>query len=204
MRVLVTDIETSPILAYTWGLRNQFISIDQIVEPTRMLCFAAKWVGEKKTVFYSEFHHSREEMVEAAWKLIDEADVVVGYNHKSFDMRHFTREFMEAGMPPPSPVKLVDLYREARQAYFPSHKLQYVSTAVGLEGKLSHTGFKLWTQCLAGDPKAWNLFKRYNVQDVKVTEELYHKLLPYLKTLPISSLYADDESGAANCPKCGG
>lgn len=202
MKVLTLDCETSPMVCYSWGLKNQFISIGQIIEPTRLLCFGAKWLHEKRVQHYSEWVDGKQGMLDAAHRLISEADVIVGFNHRSFDMKHFTREFMEAGMTPPSPVQLVDLYLESRQAFFPSHKLQWVSTRLGLEGKLSHTGFKLWADVLAGDPKAQRLMERYCKQDVSVTEELYREMLPWLKSQPTASLYADDESDELKCPKC--
>ena len=201
-KVLTLDIETSPLVCYTWGLKNQFISIGQIIEPTRLLCFGAKWLHEKRVQHFSEWADGKQGMLDAAHSLITEADVIVGYNHRSFDMKHFTREFMEAHMPPPSPVSTVDLYVESRQAFFPSHKLQFVSTALGLDGKLGHTGFQLWVDVLAGDPKAQRLMERYCKQDVKVTEELYLQMLPYLKSQPNAALYADDESDEIACPKC--
>ncbi|MCW2843337.1 MAG: hypothetical protein JWN22_1253 [Nocardioides sp.] len=202
MKVLTLDLETSPLLVYTWGLRNQFISIGQIVEPTRVLCFGAKWLHERRVQHFSEWADGKQGMLDAAHRLISEADMIVGYNHRSFDMKHLTREFMEAHMPPPSPVQTVDLYREATQAYFPSHKLQYVSTALGLEGKLGHTGFKLWIDVMAGDEKAQRLMERYCKQDVALTEKLYTEMLPYLKSLPNAALYLDDESNAPICPRC--
>ena len=47
-KVLVIDIETSPNVVYAWGLWDQNIGISQVIEPSRVLCFAAKWVGQKK------------------------------------------------------------------------------------------------------------------------------------------------------------
>jgi hypothetical protein len=199
MRVLLIDIETSPISAYVWGLTNQFISIGQIIEPTRMLCFAAKWLGDKGTMFWSEHADGREAMVEAAHRLYDEADVVMHFNGKSFDSKHLNREFLTAGMAPPSPYKQVDLLLAARKNFrFPSNKLAYLSEALGLEGKTAHEGFSLWPKCMAGDAKAWKKMEKYNRRDVELLEELYEKLLPWVPTLPNRHLYGD-----SGCPACG-
>ena len=48
VRILYIDIETSPILAMTWGVFNQFIQPNQIVHPSSILCYAAQWEGERK------------------------------------------------------------------------------------------------------------------------------------------------------------
>lgn len=202
-KILTLDIETAPHLVYTWGLKKQFIGINQIVQPTRMLCFGAKWLHEKRVRMHSEWVDGKQGMLDAAHALLCEADVVVGYNHRSFDMKHFTREFMEAKMPPPSPVATVDLFRESLQGFFPSYKLDYVSQALGLEGKFSHSGFALWRGVMDGDPKSQREMLTYCKQDVALTEKLYVEMLPYLKSAPVHALYTDDEADALLCPKCG-
>ncbi|MDA8440548.1 MAG: hypothetical protein M0Z51_17040, partial [Propionibacterium sp.] len=53
-RVLTFDIETRPINAYVWGLWDQNVGLTQIVDPGGVMCFAAKWYGEKGVLFYSD------------------------------------------------------------------------------------------------------------------------------------------------------
>ena len=199
MRILLLDIETSPNLADVWGLFNNNVSLNQLRESTRMLCFAAKWLGEKGTQFWSEHTHGRDMMVEAAHVLLNSADVVMHYNGKNFDVKHLNREFLQAGLTPPSPFKQVDLLLAVRKNFrFPSNKLQYVSTALGLEGKAKHEGHDLWVKCMAGDREAWKRMERYNRQDVLLLEALYEKLLPWVPSLPHRGLYGD-----TGCPACG-
>jgi len=52
-RILVLDIETSPNLAWVWGMWDQNVGINQLVESQTVLCFAARWLGEKKVHFHS-------------------------------------------------------------------------------------------------------------------------------------------------------
>lgn len=67
MKILLIDIETSPILAHVWKLwGEQHIGLSQMIESTEMLSFAAKFLGDKRTQFYSTFHDTREGMVQAA------------------------------------------------------------------------------------------------------------------------------------------
>jgi DNA polymerase elongation subunit (family B) len=199
MRVLLIDIETSPNLGYVWSLWQQNVGLSQLVATTEMMCFAAKWLGDKGTMFWSAHEHGRQELVAAAHRLFDEADVVMHFNGKSFDVKHLNREFIEAGMAPPSPFKQIDLLLAVKKNFrFPSNKLQYVSTALGLAGKTEHEGFGLWTKCMAGDAKAWKLMEKYNRQDVVLLEELYEKLLPWVPALPNRHLYGD-----SGCPSCG-
>lgn len=200
MKVLFIDIETSPLVAYTWGMWDQNVGLNQLIEPTRMLCFAAKWLGEKQTLFASEHGDGRQTMVQIAHDLLDQADVVVHFNGQKFDIPHLNREFIEAGLTPPAPYVQVDLLLAARKRFkFPSNKLQYITTALGMEGKAEHEGFDLWKKCLAGDAHAWKRMEKYNRQDVKVTEALYNRLLPWLPSHPSRRLY----DGISGCPTCG-
>lgn len=180
-KVLVIDIETSPNVVYAWGLWDQNIGISQVIEPSRVLCFAAKWVGQKKVMFYGE-KDGRERMIKAAWDLLNDADVVVGYNHVQFDLPHLHREFVLAGMIPPSPAQDIDLLKVNRQRFkFASNKLGYVTEALGLDTKIETGGQSLWNDVLKGDRKAWVEFRKYNIQDVLITEQLFELLIPWIK-----------------------
>lgn len=201
MRVLAIDIETSPSVVHAWGLFNVNVSLNQIMESGRTICFAAKFIGERKMHFYSEFHHTRTEMVEAAYKLLDQAGVVLHYNGDRFDIPHLNAEFAKLKMPPPSPFKSIDLLKVVRKQFrFPSNKLQYISEALGFEGKIQHEGHGLWVRCLAGEAQAWATMKRYNIQDVRLLEDLYEQLKPWISKHPHQGLYADKDGV---CNKCG-
>lgn len=197
-RIFIYDIETSPHLAYTYDLFGANIRPDQIVQPSRMLCWAGKWVGSKQVEFWSE--HDCDDMLQELWGAFDQADIVVGYNHRGFDNKHVMREFITAGFGPPSPWQDVDLLREVRRLFkFASNRLGYVTTALELPTKLD-TNPGLWRQVLEDDPAAWRKFKAYNVADVRATEALAAILWPYMK-VPHIGLF----SGAVkSCPSCGG
>lgn len=200
-KILTIDIETSPNVAYVWGLWDQNVSLSQLREASRMISFAAKWYGEKKVSFYSEHHNGRKEMVQAAWDMINEADIVISYNGISFDMKHLNREFITFGLTPPSPHKNVDLLRVVRSEFkFPSNKLDYVSQALGVGEKMKHEGQELWNSVLAGDEKAWNRMKKYNIQDVKLTESLFEFLGPWVKKMPHIGLWTQE---TRCCYRCG-
>lgn len=200
MKVLTLDLETSPNVAHVWGLWQQNVSLSQLRESTQVISFAAKWLGERRVMFHSDHHDGHEEMVTRAHELLDQADAIVHWNGASFDTPHLRREFLEAGLLPPSPFKEIDLMRVVKKNFrFPSNKLDYVSRTLGLSGKVSHTGHDLWIRCLAGDDKAWALMKKYNIGDVRLTEELYLKLLPWIHSHPSVAL----DAGVDGCNRCG-
>lgn len=204
MKILIIDIETSPSLAYVWGLWDQNVGLNQLVDTTHVMCFAAKWYGEKKVYFHSDYHDGHTEMVKKAHEMMDEADAIVHYNGKNFDIKHLNREFLLAELPPPSPHKDIDLLTTARSRFrFQSNKLQHISTQLGFPGKQDAGGFTTWIKCLAEDPKAWATMRKYNIADVIETEKVYKKLLPWIKSHPSQAIYNDDPTIQV-CTKCNG
>jgi DNA polymerase elongation subunit (family B) len=202
-RILTIDIETSPNMAHVWSLWNVNVGLNQLLESGEVICFAAKWYGEKKVHFYSNYHDGHEVMIQAAHDLLTEADIVVHYNGKRFDIPHLNREFLEAGLEPPAPYVQVDLYQTAKSKFrFPSNKLDYIAQTLNIGAKTSHAGHQLWLDCLAGKQKAWKTMKEYNIHDVELTERLYDKLLPWIHPHPNVNIYSDLLED--NCPNCGG
>ena len=206
MKILALDIETRPAVVYTWSLYQPIIGIEQIIDPGGLFCFSAKWIGDRKTHFYSQWdegssHGGEEKMIKALWNLLDSADAVVHYNGESFDVPHCQRAFMEAGMKPTSPFKQIDLMRTVKkQARFLSNKFDHVSRQIGMQGKVHHDGFALWKRAMDGDVKAQRLMKRYNIRDTKLTEEAYDLLRPWIPSHPSHAAF----EGKPVCPRCGG
>lgn len=199
-KILFVDIETTPSLVWTWDIWNVNIGIDQIVKPGGMMCFAAKWQGLGDVQFFSEWDDGSEDMVLQAWKLLDDADIVIHFYGSRFDIPHLNTEFLKLGFPPPSPFKQIDLKMAVSKKFkLVSNKLQFVSTVLGLEGKEEHEGFPLWTKCMDRDPDALERMESYNRRDVTLLEEVYEILLPWIPSHPSRHLY---EVGAG-CPTCG-
>ena len=199
-RILTLDIETSPALGDIWALWDQNVSLSQLREVTAVISFAAKWLGESKVEFRSDYHDGHEAMIRRAYELFNEADIVVHYNGSSFDVPHLNREFILQGLGPYSPVLEIDLLKVVKSRFkFMSNKLAHVTEQLGLTGKLSHSGHELWVQCLAGDEKAWRTMKAYNCQDVVTTEELYEKLRPWIKNHPHMGLWSGEAESCSNC-----
>jgi len=202
MKILEIDIETAPNTAHVWGLFNQNIGINQIQQTGRVMCFASKWYGRREIFFRSEFHHSADEMIEAAHELLDEADAVLSYNGKRFDMPTLNREFVKRGMSPPSPYHHIDLLEVMRASFkFTSNKLDHVLQELEIGSKVRHHGHELWTQCMNGEEKAWALMKRYNIGDVTMMEKLYEVLKPWIRTHPNHAMYTDETRPV--CTNCG-
>ena len=200
MRILLLDIETSLNKVYTFNLFKAYIPPKQIIEPTRVLCYAAKWLGEKKVHFRK---WDDEDFTQHIWDLMDEADGIIHYNGKAFDVKHLNREFFLADLPPPSSFVDIDLLSTVRTNFkFPSNKLEWVTIEAGYEGKLEHRGVGLWIDCQEHNcPKAWKEMKAYNVRDVTEMEPLYYDLLPWIKKHPNAGHWSKNQQ--ITCAKCG-
>lgn len=200
MKILLLDIETAPNLAYVWGLWQQNVSIDKIVNSGYVLCWSAKWYDEKGVVFDSIPLSGERRMLRHIHRLLDKADVVIHYNGSSFDIPTLNKEFVIKGFKPPAPYKQLDLIHTVRKAFrFPSNKLDYVVQTLGLGAKHRHDGFEMWVKCMAGDAASWRVMEKYNRMDVTVLEKLYDRLKPWITNHPNHGSM-DDRSC---CPACG-
>jgi DNA polymerase elongation subunit (family B) len=183
-----------------WGLWQQNVSINQLMESSYVLCYAAKWLGEEDIYFDSVHQSKPKSMLKGIHALLDSADAVIHYNGTKFDIPTLNKEFLLTKLLPPSPYKQIDLLRVVRSNFrFPSNKLDYVSQRLGLGSKHAHEGHDLWVKCMNGDKDAWKRMEEYNIQDVVLLESLYDNLLPWIKNAPNRNLYQD----TTGCPTCG-
>ena len=206
-RILALDIETSPIVSYTWGLFDQNVALNQIKEDWSVLAWCCKWVGEKKILYMDQRKAKNvrddKEILKAIWKLLDEADIVLTQNGKSFDIKKLNARFIINGMRPPSSFKQIDTLRLARKIFgFTSNKLEYMSNTLCLKYKKlkvkKFQGFELWSECLKGNKEAWQQMERYNKMDVLSLEELYEKLIPWETGINFN-LYSRDNVTRCTC-----
>lgn len=199
-KLLFLDIETAPNLALVWGLFDQNISPNHVLASSYVLCWAAKWEGRSAMQFDSIHRSSKINMLRRIHALLDEADIVIHYNGRKFDTPTLNKEFVKAGMLPPSPYKQVDMLLVCRSVFrFESNKLDSVTQSLSIGRKVRHPGFELWVKCMNKDAKAWRLMERYNKMDVRLLEQVYHRLLPWISKHP---LIAATNNGLV-CPKCG-
>lgn len=199
MKILLLDIESSPNTAHVWGLWQQNVSINQLMESSYVLCYAAKWYGDKKVMFDSVHKSKPKKMLKGIHDLLNDADAVVHYNGTKFDIPTLNKEFLLHSFNPPSPYKQIDLLRVVRSNFrFPSNKLDYVAQRLNLGKKHEHEGHELWVKCMNGDKDAWKRMEKYNIQDVVLLENLYGNLLPWIKSHPNHNLFRDGHV----CPNC--
>jgi DNA polymerase elongation subunit (family B) len=200
IKILLFDIESQPILGYTWGMYEQ--NVLKVVEPWKMLCFAYKWLGEKKTHVVSlPMVKGEKELIKELHKLFVEADIIVGHNGDNFDIKKSNAKFIEYNLTPPDPYKTIDTLKIARRFFkFDSNKLDSLGEQLGVGRKLKTGGFDLWTGCMSGDEKSWRLMQKYNKMDVILLEKVYLKLRPWIQNHVNLNVYTGEKT---NCPSCG-
>lgn len=206
-KVLFLDIETSPLLGQVWQLFDQNISLNQLEKDWFILAFATKWLGEKEITYFdsrnSKDIENDKPLLKELWKLLDEADIVVGHNSNKFDIKKINARFVLNGMKPPSSYKKIDTLVLAKKHFnFTSNKLEYLADKLNVKyKKLKHAkfqGHELWKQCLLGNMDAWAEMEKYNKNDVLALEELYDKLKPWDSTIDFN-LYSDSEENVCKC-----
>lgn len=130
------------------------------------------------------------------WHLLDEADVVLTQNGRSFDEKVANARFIIKGLPPPSPFKHIDTRLLAKKRFrFTSTKLEYMANALGVSCKKQQhkqfPGMELWTECLKGNPEAWEEMRKYNTADVLALEGVYEKLKPWGVGVDLNPFFGD-------------
>lgn len=204
LKILHVDVETRPALAYVWRLYgNDVISVDQVKEPTGLLCFAAQWDHLNEVMFFSQYKHGHKNMVRKAHELLSTADVIVSYNGLAFDGPRINNEFLLYNLPPPPPIDHVDLKKTVMGKFdLTSSKLAFVGPALQIGTKVKNSGWDLWRGCLENDPASWAEMEKYNKEDVRLLKRLYHRVLPWIDNHPNMNLVVDETEPV--CPNCGG
>jgi hypothetical protein len=200
-RMLVIDIETSPILARIWSLWSTFTALNQIDVDWHLMSFAAKWYDSDEIIYMDQSKEkditNDKKMLKVIWKLLDEADIVITQNGKKFDTKKINARFVMNGMQPPSSYRNIDTFLIAKRHFgFTSNKLEYMTDKLCTKyKKLSHgkyPGNKLWEECLKGNMDAWAEMEEYNKYDVLSLQELYDVLVPWDDRINFTVYFEDD------------
>lgn len=206
LKVLLLDIESAPNLGYSWE-KYETTVFDFLIE-RYMLCFTVKWLGDSKLYTHSlpdfktwsKDQTNDKELLEKLREYVDQADIIVGHNCDSFDIKIMNARFIANGILPPSPYKTVDTKKEAKKRfYLNSNKLDDIGKFLGLGRKMDTGGFKLWKGCMAGNPASWKKMELYNRQDVRLLEQVYLRLRPWMKNHPNVAVAIS----RINCQSCG-
>jgi len=202
-KILILDIETSPILADVWDIWEQNIGLNQIKKDWKIIAWGAKWLNDSSIMYKDTREHSEKQILKPLWELLNEADVLVTQNGKKFDIKKIYARFIQHNFIPPSPFKHVDTCQLAKRHFgFTSNKLEYLADKLNKKYKklkhLKFPGHTLWTECLSGNLEAWKEMEKYNKHDVLSLEELYSRLLPWSNEGGFS-IFSDEVHNECDC-----
>lgn len=218
VRILTLDIERLPGRAKVphrgltvegewWDLSGwkhvigRRIHPDNVTAYPRSICAAARWYGEKKVMFTSEWGKGGyEAFIRQTWEWFDQADIVVGHNMAGFDEKHLRGAWLELGLMPPSPWRTIDTLKVARgQFNLESNTLNALCERLGVPAKTDKYDAKVAHAALAGDTKAQKKLQKYNEGDIEATEGLFDRLRPYIKNHPHLGQFSGNEWACSNC-----
>lgn len=205
VKILLFDIETAPMICYAWSKYQTPISDGQIVQDWFIISWSAKWLFDDKVFNMAVTPKEAKEandrrVVEGLWQALHDADIVIAHNLKKFDKKKAQTRFLKYRLGMPSHYREIDTLLTARKEFkISSNRLDYLAEWLGFEGKLD-TPKGLWNDCMKGDQQALKDMVKYCDQDVRVLEDVYLELRPWITNHPNINLFT---GSLESCKACG-
>lgn len=204
--ILLLDIETAPIVCFTWKLFDTVLRPESVIHDWFILSWSAKWLFDSNImadVLSSQETKDKDDLriVLGIWELVNKADIVITHNGNRFDLKKLNTRFAFHKLNPPSHYASIDTFQVSKSNFgFSSNSMNFINGFLGIHQK-TETNFDLWKRCYDGEDKALKDLCEYNKNDVSILEELYVRLRPWIKGHPNLALYMDIEDEI--CPRCG-
>jgi hypothetical protein len=209
LKLLVYDLETTPLKFWGWRLGEQVIRHDQLDEEYDsydVICLSYMWNDGKgpQTLHWGYEEQDSRDILLQLDDMIMSADVVVGKNNGNFDNKHLNLHRMMSGHPPlPGwETRSDDLQTQFKKHFgkaLPSQALDYLSKKLGLGGKIKmdmSDWINIVQQNPVTGPKAFKKMCTYCPKDVYDTMFIWffgesyvapkHKKVPPAKTMVCS------------------
>jgi uncharacterized protein YprB with RNaseH-like and TPR domain len=185
-KILYFDLETSLMQVYTFGIWNVNIAGNRITKHSHIL--SNSWAYDDEEVqgirlTPEQVKNSDDLMVVVdTIKAIEGADILVSYNGVKFDRKVLNTRALHHGLPPIRWCKQFDVMVEVKKNFrFPSNSMENVSRYLGLDGKVTTSGNRLWERCFEWwnheeCDKALADMLYYGKHDITVTRNLYKRI----------------------------
>ncbi len=123
-------------------------------------------------------------LLKAVWERLSEADMLVGWYSKGYDVKFLNTRGVFNGLPPLPPIAHVDLYYTAKGNFtLSSNRLAAWAEFLGLEQKTPLLR-ATWRAAANGDPAALAYVTEHCKVDVKLLDGVYARLRPFVRLHP--------------------
>ena len=220
-KILYIDIENSRMIVEfeTYSLYN----IDRIppkcvVHDWYITCAAWGWLNAKtkkiekiETVAVNDFKTYKKDfrddrlLVKKLHQVLSEADLIVGHNSDSFDIKKINYKFIKYGLPAIDLPPTVDTLKAAKKyARATSNSLYFLAREFGVPMKVNLQPGVMHAAD-SGCEKSLKKLVDYNKGDIRSGASLYFKLLPYIKNHPTIDkiMGVNVDKDRPNCQNCG-
>lgn len=166
-------------------MKGRRIPHDWVTEPPRTICFAYRWYGEDEIHTYAEWDKGGwAKMHRQAWKVYDQAQIVVGHYLPKFDTPKLRNGWLRLGLPDPSPWKEVDTWRVALRLGFEYNGLDALCKELGIPAKTDHYDPLVARAAVDGDREAQARIVAYNAGDVEANTWLLDRFRGHIPGHP--------------------
>jgi len=180
---LFFDIETSFNIVASWNVgRDIDLSPESIIEERKIITICYKFSDSKKIYSLSwDGNNDDKKMLQQFSKIMDSADIIVGHNGDSFDIKHIRTRCIYHKIPISPKFNSIDSLKMARSGFkFNSNKLNYLGQFLGEGKKLDTGGFQLWKDVVINkSKKALSKMINYCKGDIILLERVYNRLQEY-------------------------
>ena len=201
---LFYDIETSYNIVKAWRIGyNINLNMNDIIQERAIITIAYKWEGEEDVTVLSWDKGCDKKIIEDFVKVMADADELVGHNLDRYDTKFIMTRALKHNISVLPKYQSTDTLKLAKKHFMlNSNKLDYIAQYLGIGHKTKHRGLSMWDDIiLRNDPQALEEMIEYNVQDVFLTEQVYHKLMEY--SLPKVNHASKQTGDKHTCPQCG-
>ena len=136
---LFFDIETSPIIAYTWRVGWKLnIHTDNIIEDWKVICISYKWEDENvvRNLTWDKNQDDKQMLIDFI-KIANEADEIIAHNGDRFDIKKIRTRCIYHRIPMFPKYRTLDTLKKAKSGFnFNSNRLDYIAKFLGVGAKL--------------------------------------------------------------------
>lgn len=200
-RRLFFDIETSPMILYSWNIgKKVYLTPDNIIKEGAIICICWKWQDDEHIYSLRWDNGNDAEMLREFVEVANEADEIVAHNGDNFDIKWLRTQCLKYRIPCFPDYRTIDTLKWSRSGFrFASNKLDYISKFLGGEGK-TKVDYNLWKKVMAGDNEALEEMVEYCENDVLELQNVFEVLSQY--TMPKTNIAILEGGERWHCPHC--